>query len=431
MLDNLTPRERKLVYATGAVVPISLVFMVLFWFINSYKLNDEELDNLTKLIASETEKATSRESANRRRIYYGSIALPSNFDVANNNYGSWLKLLLEKEGMKISTFKPMDGGSLRVSARDPEIGRKKTFQVEAKSDLKELNNFLKEFYSVELLHRISSMKIIPLTEGTGKKKIRTGELKLIMKFETLSLNDAEARTEFTNSKRELAREASEYDALLRRNIFGPANNPPSIRVSKTINAYTGETANVRFTGRDVDDQDELSFELLESDMEGVELDATSSSARMAIKSEKEGEFKFKVRVADNGYPPKEAFAETTVIFKNRPPKPVAKKEDPPPKFKYLPHTRVTQISRERTGEWVAYVKVRPLKKNYRVKVGDDFELDDLTWKVTAIIADEVTFRAGDKTYVARPNPSDQGKLVEVSTRKSEESTPEKSDKADF
>lgn len=417
MFENLTSREKKLLYAVLALAPITVIFVGVFWFISSMNQNFDQFKSLDKAIQAEKAKELQGFQANRRMNYYNSVALPANFEVANNEYGSWLKLLIEKEGMSISSFQPRDAGSLRASLADKEIGRKKRFIVQARSNLKQLNEFLKKFYAVDVLHRIDTLKVVPITEGTGKKKVRSGELSLSMTFETLSLNDAGERDDFLEQTTNLARDDAEYDKILQRNIFGPANNPPTLTARKRIEVYTDSTASVTFTGKDADNADKLTFELLESDIEGLELKTSRTTARLNFKSQEERECRIKVRVSDSGYPAKFDEAETLVVFKKRPPPKPRAKTTPPPPFKHLPHTRVTGITSEVDGSWVAFIEIRTSGKNYMLKVGETFQLDDAKWEITSIDAAEVMFRSGDKTYVARPNPRDEGKLVEVSTRK--------------
>ncbi|MEL7498098.1 MAG: hypothetical protein AAFN77_10840 [Planctomycetota bacterium] len=423
MFENLTDREKKLLYGTLMLAPIALVFVAVFWFTSSYNQNDEELFALEKSIAAEKDKELSGFKANRRRNFYNSKSLPPSVVSATNEYGAWLKLLLEEQGLEISSYKPLDAGTIRVSARDPEIGRRKSFSIQAKGNLAELNSFMKEFYSVDLLHRINSLKVIPKTEGTGSKKVRTGELSLIMTIETVSLAQADNRDNFTDAKRALVRNGEDYDSLLRRNIFGPANNKPTLSVRSTT-VTTGNPAIVNITAKDTDEKDDLTFELLESSIEGIKLETTNSPSRrtkFTVPSQEPGKYEFKVKVFDNGYPPKESIEVASVTFRPKPAKKVetaVKPVEPPkPKFKHATQTRVTGIVRNRDGNWIAFVTVRTTDDRYRLKLGDTFELDELKWEVTAIKSDEVKFQAGEKTFVARPNPRDRGKLIEVSTVK--------------
>ena len=77
--------------------------------------------------------------------------------------------------MDFKSVTPRDGGELIY--KNKLIGRSKNFTLLATADLQQLSQFLHEFYSVDLLHRINSIKVIPLTSGTGnEKRVRSGKL---------------------------------------------------------------------------------------------------------------------------------------------------------------------------------------------------------------------------------------------------------------
>ena len=153
----MTGRERVLAMVVGALVPISITFMGIFWFIDKYSSNNMEYLSLTEQVSTEKEKTAKAIKANQRRIYYRSVSLPSNLVDASNEYQTWLKKLVRDQiKMEFKSVTPRDGGELIY--KNKLIGRAKTFTLLATADLQQLSQFLYEFYSVDLLHRINSIE---------------------------------------------------------------------------------------------------------------------------------------------------------------------------------------------------------------------------------------------------------------------------------
>lgn len=418
MFENMTPREKKLALAVGALLPITLLFVAFYWFLGKYNDNNGRLQTATQNYDAEFNKFEQGMLADRRMQYYNSVALPPEVNAATNNYEGWLKLTFDELGMTNPTFKRLDAGVMQTSMGSTPIGRKKTIQVQTKATLEQLNQFLAKFYSIDLLHRINTMRVIPQTEGTGKKKVRTGLLSLTMTIEILSLTDADNRDEFMIPSDERKRDETYYTNILRRNIFGPANSRPTVTV-RASSVRTGSDASVTVTAKDADDADLLKIELVKSSVDGIQLkpstDPKSRSTRFTVPSQEPGKYEFAVKVSDNGLPPKETIETFSVTFREKlKQKTETVKEEPKkPEFKHATQTRVTGIARNRDGNWQAFIKVRTTDDRYRLSVGEKFELDKAQWEVTSINESEVKFQVGEKTYVARPNPRERGVLVEL------------------
>jgi len=259
---------------------------------------------------------------------------------------------------------------------------------------------LTKFYSVDALHRINSMKIIPKNEpGSKDKKVRTGELSVNFLIEIAALSTASDNPDFAKNERELARQEADYKAaILRRNIFGPANNVPTVSARASSSYTSMKDVRISVTGKDADDQDELTFELVESDVEGVELVASSGkrTAKLTVPGQQAGKYKLKLKVTDSGFPPKENFADVTVTFKDRVVKAPPPRPKPKPDFIHAKETRITGITRLSNGQWQVWVKVRTTGEKYKLLVGDSFKLDKLEWTVESIQPHGAVFQVDGK-----------------------------------
>jgi len=139
-------------------------------------------------------------------------------------------------------------------------------------------------------------------------------------IEIAALTTADDNPDFAQNIRELSRERDHYkNAILRRNIFGPANNVPTISARPSSSYTSMKDARISVSGKDADARDELSFELVESEVEGAALASTPGkrTAKLTVPGQQAGKYKIKLKVTDSGFPPKENFTELTVTFKDR------------------------------------------------------------------------------------------------------------------
>ena len=140
MFENLTPRERKLATAVLGLVPASIVFMGIFWFINTYGTNNETAMRLLTDIETEENRMIEGVEAGRRRAFYSSVSLPPSMTRASNEYQSWLKLLCESVQLDINNVTPRDASDIKFK-RDV-IGRRRVFSVQARGNLLKSEFFL-------------------------------------------------------------------------------------------------------------------------------------------------------------------------------------------------------------------------------------------------------------------------------------------------
>ena len=430
MFENMTQREKVLAMVVGALVPITLIFMGVFWFIEKNSLNDGEIMSLSEQVSRENEKTALSTKANSRRIYYRSVSMPSNLADATNDYLLWLNKLagdeIKMEGLSVA---PLSGDKIKFKSK--VVGNTKKFAMTATGNLSQLSEFLTKFYSVDLLHRINSLKVIPLTTGPAKagKRVLSGNLNLSITVEVLSLVDADEQREFTSVYREMARTSEEYqNGILRRNIFGPANNTPSLSGRPSSSYVSGKDIKVSLTGEDADKNDLLSFELIEGSIEGVKLVQTDSKSRRAslqIPGQKAGRYEFKVGVKDNGFPAKTNEKKFTVVFKDF----VAKKEKPkpPPAPAYVnaKQARITGIVKDLSGDWMVWIKVRTTGERFKLKVGETFNLDEREWLVESIEPGAAVLKVDNKLLTFQPadpfdSPRKEVSLEPVGTESSDD-----------
>ena len=276
--------------------------------------------------------------------------------------------------------------------------------------LNQLTQFLSKFYSVDALHRISSFKLTPQTETVRRKKVRTGQLKTTFTIQILCLTAAGRRSEFGKHFRDL--EVSVDDAtktIVRRDIFGPANNSPVVK-AKTRSYYeTGKGASIILTATDADEDDTLKLEMLTSDIEEAEFIARGDGrgGTLKIPGQPIGQYKFSFKVTDDGLPERSTEETITVRFKDKPTRTIKKK----PKQETVAFARETRITgnlRDREGNWEVLVKSQMDGKSWRLGVGESFAMDKKTWKVQDVGKSSATFHVGGEMLTfARGTPFDK------------------------
>ena len=394
MFDNMTARERKLAIAVLCLVPAALLFMSVFWVIGQYGENTQDFMSISGSIKKEKERELSAIMADRRRNYYNSTSLSP--EDAGNEYLFWLKTVLEDTKLVCDTITPRDAGEIRQN--NQFIGRVKKFKFNATGKLDQVVDFLTRFYSVDTLHRINSIKINPRNESSGgNKKIRTGLLRVDFEIEIVSLETAEGNPDFAKNFRKLAR-ADYKAAILRRNIFGPANNVPTVSARPSPSYTSMKDARISVTGKDADESDKLSFEVAESDVEGVKLEVSKGrrTGKLTVPGQKAGKYKVRLKVTDTGFPPKENFVDLTVTFKDKEVAEKKPKTPPKPPFVHAKETRITGITRLPNGNWQVWIKVRTTGKKYKLLVGEHFKLDKNKWVVDSIQPHSAVFLVDGK-----------------------------------
>ena len=411
MFEKLTTRERYLAYALVALVPVTILFIGVFGFINQYKANNQQFMNLTTQLGQQQDLQAQAMNAQQRRSYYRNISLPSDLNHASQDYQLWLKSLVRDQlKMSFKSLTPRKGADLKFNNK--VVGRSQEFTLLATADLKQLTSFLEEFYSVELLHRINSLKIIPQSAGSSNgQKVRTGKLSLSIEIETVSLIDASSDKvndrQFDRSIRALPRSRDDYEqTILRRNIFGPANNTPIVSARPSSSYTSGTDVKIQVSAKDPDENDLLEFQLLDAGVEGATLQQSADSDRSAtlsIPGKSAGSYSFKILVSDNGFPPKTSETEFAVNFKDRAvptPRPPA---PPKPKFVHATETRITGIVKDVQDNWIVWIKVRTTGEQFKLKVGESFQLDDKQWTVASVEPNQAVLQVGDRMLTFEPS----------------------------
>ena len=409
MFSNMSKREKMLGMAFLAIVPLVLLVVVVMWVNNS--LNDKRmrLRALENQINQEELLKEQRMRASERRFEYTEASLSSNPDNAEK-YRQWLNGLIKKHNLKNGLLLNKGYQKLRY-AGVADVAYVHDYQITGIGTLPQLVGFLDDFYRMNILHQIKSLSVIPRSSGEAGKQERSGELGITISVEALGLMDAEeSKPVPTEPANRLDKSLEDYEySIVRRNIFGHPNNAPTLSV-RDQSEDEGEEISFNIRGRDEDDH-ELTFELIDSSVPGAKLGEKSSPDSTAVEftapALAEGEYKFKVRVTDNGVPAKFSEEEFYVNVKKKEvrtdPTPVVKKRKP---FIHATQSKITALVQGSDSKPQVWINVRTKGDFYQLAIGESFQLDECEWIVQDIsVADnqivmqcdgkELTFARGD------------------------------------
>jgi len=395
MFDSMTKREKILAIATAGSLVVTLIFIAFFWLMSSYSANEDTLRAIHGQIEREDAKTRQAMSATRRKAWYAGTSFSSDSATAKNEYIAWLmKTLRDDIGVELKGVDPERTTS--ISHEGVKVADQISFSINPFMKLSELTQFLDKFYSVDALHRINSLKLTPQTETSRRKKVRTGRLKATFQIQILCLTAAGRRSEFGKHFREVGITPEQAtETIVRRDIFGPANSSPVVK-AKTRSSYeTGKDVSIILTATDADEDDKLTLEMLTADVEEAEFVAggrgDGRGGTLKIPGQPAGQYKFSFRVADNGLPERSTEETITIRFKDKTVK-VAKKPKKEPEVENAKMTESTGNLRGREGNWRVLVNCKgKADLNWRLSVGESFELDEKTWEVQDIGPASATF----------------------------------------
>ena len=429
MFENMSPREKKLALFVGAMLPIVVLFLAFFWFMDRFDSNNEQIDDLMAQVQEQEDKTRLGLAASKRQGFYRKTSLPRTLGRTRNVYSAWLdEVVLEDCGMTYKAVRSKKGGNL-VYERD-SIASRNAFTIRPIGTLEQLTKFLHIFYSAEHMHRINKLSIKPDSKSTrGKPAVLTGELRMEIEIEVLSMSDGpDDIASFPVWKKELPMLDRYADNILTRNIFGPANNKPSFDKPRGIkfthveteSAAAGKFETVLLSVKDADKDDMLSFELVEKSGQedfGIELGEqprTASTRRISLrvpKQFKRTRIPVTVRVVDDGLPAKSDEIDLMVAF-DPPTKKTEEKKDPPKLMAEAAMTNVIGLMRGTDKRWVARIHLPTKLRSEEFGEGDSITVDGKKWKVVEVTKDYVTFEiAGErKSFRVESNLSQPLKL---------------------
>ena len=437
MFNNLSQRERVLALLLVTALPMLLLMAFGWWFYGSYNKNRKTISSLNQQLGAEDDLSLRYDSAMERRDWYRSVSLPSDLSVAQSNYKDWLNELAQEKlplGESLITVDPQGGPTPVRYQGQIEIFHELKFKISGTTTLEKLTEFLYEFHRSKVLHRIRSFTINPVERKVpgGNELERTELIRIVLDVTAAALFDAEeTRDNFDQRRETLTLGLEEYkNKIVFRDIFGPANNQPKLTTSPSQRFTVGSSAQFRLAAEDEDENDELTFKIVDfdSELKDFELNSRGNSATLNLGRLEKGTYRLTAQVTDNGCPAKTDSRKITIRIED---KVVTKKpDDPPPakpRFQHAKAAHLTAVYQPPEGKPQVWINVRTLGDFHQLIVGESFKLDGFKWTVKSIDVDQkkVVIARDEDDFTYQMSEFLFRELPEISTSRKGSSPPDK------
>jgi hypothetical protein len=308
----MTSRERLLALIVCGMVAIMGIFWVGSQVSRSFSRRDGQKKQLEMQLEQKRLVMSRSRYVTKQMQKYEDMSLPSNLESAQSQYQNWLSELSTDfvgEEVKLTSRSTRPDGSTVI-----------TCNVNGRADLKQLSEWLYNFYSVDTLHRIRQMPVKPIADS------RLLDITIIV--DALVLPGADENKDFAlQPKTDIASQPVEkvIDPIVQRNVFASANKPPKIEKIGRQEVLVGKSLSVKLKAKD-DPLDKVVYSLKEVP-DGAKID--SNSGAISWKPEVPGNFEFVVAATDDGIPSRASEETFLVSVKEPPPPPVVVKSDEP------------------------------------------------------------------------------------------------------
>lgn len=369
----MTTREKVL--SVGVAVAVS--FVVGHYGLQSIRkgmeVKSNEVDRLRSEI-SRRETLTTNGLLDRLKInaaLEGSLA--SNREKAAADYRSWLITLINDVGLSQSKQ------TFIGDTTEKGVYRKLKFSITGRGTIENLTKLLYQYYSKNYLHRIAQLKITLVPREPYQLEI--GFISEVLALDTAS----PIQPEPTASSHRVTKSITEYNQkIVNRNLFSPANHPPSWPETASTQAIKGESLTFKLATSDSDPGHTVKFEMVGEHPEEMKIDDATGSLVWIPNSV--GSFDVTLRARDNGLPPTSSEQKLTIVV-NEPPPPVVPPK-PEPKMDVASQSFVSALLAGRTGP-EAWVRSRLDGKTIYLKQGDKLSLGSVEGTVVNVGANYV------------------------------------------
>ncbi len=368
-------REKLLAIVAGSLALLLVVYYAMTSISDSITRAKAQVNNNKtahrRLQIAESE-LYSMEGFIAERAY---IALPANTNLAQVEYGPWLE-----------SFAPF--GNLTVGP----VGRPESnlggkyhtlrFRLQGDGTLEDVTDFLYDFYSYDLAHRITSLTVNP---PRGREQDYTDSLSIVMTVEAISMPNAVMQSLREVTRREDYYTRDQFEQVVQENIL-----------DRNLFAYNAEPILNNISPKTVGPNDEeISFSVSARDPEGRQLTYSLDNAPRGMRIDsRTGEITFRpsnrdeeasyedivVTVEDIGMKPRLKSTSFDVLVAK-----AAPAADPEPEipFDATRYSYVTNIRDSSSGPMVV-IDNRPMGEYHTLRPDESVEISGITFTVVSI-----------------------------------------------
>ncbi len=385
----MNDREKKLL----AVLVISVLAGGLFTGAKGY-LN--YLHNLqSDLAAAKQDRNAHDNNEVAANVYEGKIddfelmSLGSDHNHALASYKAWLISLLETD-LELQDVRITNEPTRSVDGQY----HRHTFGINCETNLNSLTEFLYQFETKKVLHRIKDLAVSP--NGYDRLQIR-------VVIEAISLPGAEPQIDIASIGHDQdlvnATKQEYWERISNRNFFGPENKEPTF-TPPPIAATVGESETRTLTasaGANEQNVQDLTY-AVDQDSLPPNFVASLSGNRLTVSSNEIGRYEFDVMVTDNGLPAKTVTKTVAVTVNEKPePRPPVQVQEPPkpPVFNVAQlafFTSTVEVN-ERVEVWIHR---RDQGDILKLPLGAEIEIGDVKGKIHHVDQRYLTILTADK-----------------------------------
>jgi hypothetical protein len=389
----MNPRERLLAIVVGVLAIGIAGYFVQSWVGGRFAERRAKIARLEGEIKSFKRQVAAGQKAVQKLAAYEERSLPANPEIARTQYQNWLLDEVERAGL---SEPEVAFGSL---TQEKNLYDKQSFTVAAKGMLPQVVDLLHTFYSVDWLHRITRLTLVPVKDSK--------QLEVHLTVEALSLRRANIHELAPRPSRRLtlAHRQAYHDAIVGRNLFGPANNAPRITAIGNKDVPLGRSTDLTVKGTDPDPLDKVRYRLVQSPDPEAKLDP--DSGRLSWSPKALGKYEFVVEAIDDGLPNKASRPEKIVLNVIDAPGPVAKRLD----FDHAKYTVLTAVL-DVDGQGEIWLHIRPTGQTLALHEGDQFEVGSVKGTVTEIGLYDFSFVSdGKRRKLAQGDILEQAQVI--------------------
>lgn len=369
-LIAMTKREKIL----AAIVAASIILIGGVFGIgrvsDALNLREDDKVRLQGLIAKQETAVLRGDKAKEQLAAWRERSLPEARTQARSLYLNWLRDLAvatKLDGLKLGT--PSGG-------QEGEIYYRHGFSIDGRGDLQQLTRLLYDFYSADLLHRITRLTAKPVKDS------KTLDIKI--QIEALAIAGTPNRDTLDppRSNRPIRKDVEAYvRKILNRNLFSPPNMPPKIDFLATQRANPGKQFRVSIPVKDPE-SDPLDFAAEGELPDGLRMNESGEVSWTPSDDQlREDEYLVAFRVTDSGWPAQSATGTLRIRVVE------AEADDEDPEFDPATMATISGITRASDGP-VVWINVKTKGEVLRLREGDQVSVGTFQGKVAKILIEE-------------------------------------------
>ncbi len=383
----MSRREKILAALVGLLLAVLGVWWMGSWVNDAF---DSRSQRLQEKVAQRKRQETILKTAvdaHRSIQDYKTRSLPSNLELARAQYEAWLADLLAKAEIANPTFL-----CKRPPARKDDQPVIITWSVSGVGRLDQVTHLLYDYYSLDTLHRMSSLKLVAIPDSRNLQISFDSQVYVLAKTDPENKLDPSRESEWAKTH------GPELIAdIIDRNMLSPANKPPEIARVTDRTARVGETIQLRVQADDPNELDALRFSLVDP-LPGAEIDENTGELRW--RPETPGSYQLIARVQDDGIPSQSATRPINVSVVAAPPPPPPEPEKKRPTVDAAMFTYATGQVRV-NGNRQIWLTVRTTGQTLKLNEGDSVKIGSVDGIVAKINERSFELKEGETTREIR------------------------------